>query len=60
MRQIYGAIAYYLEHEAEAEAYLEWRKEEGDAIRREFESDQVSSLSRKIWPSALLSKNSRH
>ncbi|MCI0390932.1 MAG: DUF433 domain-containing protein [Acidobacteria bacterium] len=40
IRQIYGAIAYYLEHEAETEAYLKWRKEEGEAIRREIESDQ--------------------
>jgi len=40
MRQIYGTIAYYLEHEAEVEAYLEWRKEAGEAIRREIESGQ--------------------
>lgn len=40
MRQIYGAIAFYLEHEAEVEAYLEWRKEEGETIRREIESGQ--------------------
>jgi uncharacterized protein (DUF433 family) len=40
MRQIYGTIAFYLEHEAEVEAYLEWRKEEGETIRREIESGQ--------------------
>ena len=40
MRQIYGVIAYYLEREAEVEAYLKWRKEEGEAIRREIESGQ--------------------
>ncbi|MGH9767470.1 MAG: DUF433 domain-containing protein [Blastocatellia bacterium] len=40
MRQIYGTVAYYLEHEAEVEAYLRWRKEEGEAIRRDIESGQ--------------------
>jgi uncharacterized protein (DUF433 family) len=40
LRQIYAVIAYYLEREAEVEDYLNWRKEEGEAIRREIEGGQ--------------------
>jgi len=40
LRQIYGAIAYYLEHEAEVEAYLKMRRAEAESIRHEIESQQ--------------------
>ena len=40
LRQIYGAIAYYLEHEAEVEAYLKMRRGEAETIRHEIESQQ--------------------
>lgn len=33
---IYAAIAYYLRHEQEIEAYLERRREEADAVREEY------------------------
>jgi len=42
-RQIYGAIAYYLEHEAEVEAYLKMRRAEAETIRHEIESQQDTS-----------------
>lgn len=38
--QIHATLAYYLEHEAEVEAYLESRHEDAEAIRREIESHQ--------------------
>lgn len=40
MRQIVGALAFYLEHEAEVETYLAWRDAEGGKLRREIESQQ--------------------
>ncbi|MDQ3684109.1 MAG: DUF433 domain-containing protein [Acidobacteriota bacterium] len=40
LRQIYGAIAYYLEHEAEVKTYLQIRRAEAEATRREIESQQ--------------------
>ena len=40
LAQIYGAIAYYLEHEAGVETYLRERKAEADSIRHEIESQQ--------------------
>lgn len=40
LRQIYAAIAYYLEHEAEVEIYLKMRRAEAETIRREIESEQ--------------------
>ena len=40
LRQIYGAIAWYLEHEDEAEVYLRERRADAEAIRREIESQQ--------------------
>jgi len=40
LREIYGAIAYYLEHQAEVEDYLKLRREEAEALRREIESQQ--------------------
>jgi uncharacterized protein (DUF433 family) len=38
LRQIYGAIFYYLDHQADAEEYLKERQAEADVIRREIES----------------------
>ncbi len=38
LRQIYGAIFYYLDHQADVEEYLKERQDEADAIRREIES----------------------
>jgi uncharacterized protein (DUF433 family) len=40
LRQTYGAIAYYLEHEAKVEAYLKMRQTEAETIRHEIESQQ--------------------
>jgi uncharacterized protein (DUF433 family) len=34
---VYAAIAYYLRHRAEVEEYLERRREQAVAVRREFE-----------------------
>jgi uncharacterized protein (DUF433 family) len=49
LRQIYGAIAYYLEHQAEVEDYLAERQAEADAIRREIESQpQYTEFREKI------------
>lgn len=38
LSHIYGAIAWYLDHQAEAEDYLKERQAEADAIRQEIES----------------------
>jgi uncharacterized protein (DUF433 family) len=38
LSQIYGAIAWYLEHQAEAEDYLKERETEAEAIRQEIEN----------------------
>lgn len=40
LRQIYGTIAYYLEHEAEVKAYLQMRRAEAQSLRHEIESQQ--------------------
>jgi uncharacterized protein (DUF433 family) len=59
MRQIYGTIAYYLEHEAEVEAYLKWRKEEAEAIRREIESRQDTAGFRERLRARALERQSQ-
>jgi uncharacterized protein (DUF433 family) len=59
MRQIYGAIAYYLEHETEVEAYLEWRGEEAETIRREIESRQDTTGFRERLRARLLESQSQ-
>jgi uncharacterized protein (DUF433 family) len=38
LAQIYGAIAWYLDHQAEAEDYLNEREAEAEAIRQEIEN----------------------
>ena len=38
LAQIYGAIAWYLDHQAEAEDYLKEREAEAEAVRLEIES----------------------
>jgi uncharacterized protein (DUF433 family) len=40
LQQIYVTIAYYLEHQAEVEAYLKLRREEAASTRKEIESQQ--------------------
>lgn len=40
LRQIYGTIAYYLEHQSEVEEYLEERHAEAEEIKREIEAHQ--------------------
>ena len=40
LRDIYGVIAFYLEHPTEVEDYLRTRRAEAEAIRREIESRQ--------------------
>ena len=37
LRQIYGAIAYYLDHQDDVEAYLNYRQADADVIRRQIE-----------------------
>jgi len=49
LREIYGAISYYLEHEEQVEAYLRKRDQEADQIRRENEDRPTAdSLRRRI------------
>jgi hypothetical protein len=38
LSQIYGVIAWYIDHQNEAEEYLSERKTEADALRQEIES----------------------
>lgn len=40
LRQIYGAIAYYLEHEVEVGDYLRMRRTEAESLRHKIESQQ--------------------
>jgi uncharacterized protein (DUF433 family) len=40
LAQIYGAIAYYLDHEDDVETYLRERRAEREAIKHEIESQQ--------------------
>ena len=40
LRDIYGAIAYYLEHEAEVMAYLDERHRSGAVLRQSIEARQ--------------------
>lgn len=40
LAQIYGAIAYYLDHEADVENYLGERRAEAESIKHEIESRQ--------------------
>jgi uncharacterized protein (DUF433 family) len=37
LRQIYGVIAFYLDHQDDVEAYLKERRAEAEAIRKEIE-----------------------
>ncbi len=49
LREIYGAISYYLEHEEQVEAYLRKRDQEADQIRREIEDrPKADALRRRI------------
>ena len=43
LSQIYGTIAWYIDHQNEAEEYLRERQTEADAIRREIESQPAYS-----------------
>lgn len=38
LREIYGAIYYYLEHLEDVEAYLQARQQEADELREQIES----------------------
>ncbi len=38
LSQIYGAIAWYLDHQAEAEEYFKERQAEANTVRQEIES----------------------
>ena len=38
LADVYAAIAYYLNHEAEVEAYLQKRQQVAEEIRRQYES----------------------
>jgi uncharacterized protein (DUF433 family) len=40
LAQIYGTIAYYLDHEADVETYLRERRAEAESIKHEIESQQ--------------------
>jgi uncharacterized protein (DUF433 family) len=39
LRQIYGTIAYYLDHKSEVEDYFSERQAEAEAIRKQIESE---------------------
>ncbi len=49
LREVYGAIAYYLEHTEDIERYLHEQEQAGEATRRLIEARQDSaSLRRRI------------
>jgi uncharacterized protein (DUF433 family) len=47
LEQVYGAIAYYLAHRAEIDAYLQQAEDEFDALRRRTH-DADPAFSRKL------------
>ena len=47
LREIYGVIAYYLEHQADVEAYLKERREQADALRNNIEAQQDTAAFRE-------------
>ncbi len=49
LSQIYGALAWYLDHQADAEEYLKEREAEANALRQEIEGrPEYSKLREKI------------
>src|SRR5215510_5636146 len=47
LREIYGAIAYYLEHQEQVDAYLQAQTQAADETRRAIESRQDSTVLRE-------------
>lgn len=47
LREVYGAIAYYLDHTAEVESYLQEQQREQIAIRSRIEADPEMDRKRK-------------
>ena len=45
LADIYAVIAYYLNHRAEVEAYLQAQSEQGESIRQEIEANRPDMLS---------------
>jgi uncharacterized protein (DUF433 family) len=49
LRDVYGAISYYLQHTAEVETYLEAQAREAHAIRVQIEADpKISALRKRL------------
>jgi uncharacterized protein (DUF433 family) len=46
LRDIYGVIAYYLEHQDDVDEYLRTRRNEAEAIRRKIEARQDTAAFR--------------
>ena len=47
LREIYGAIAYYLEHQEQVEAYLQTQMQAAEETRRAIESRQNNTVLRE-------------
>jgi len=47
LREIYGAIAYYLEHQEQVDAYLQAQTQAAEETRRAIESRQNSTVLRE-------------
>lgn len=43
---VYHVIGYYLENRAEVDAYIQQQREEGERIRREWESEHPPTLTK--------------
>lgn len=43
LEQVYGAVAYYLQHRAEVDELLEQEEREAESIRRQIEATQRSN-----------------
>jgi len=48
LRDVYVAIAYYLDHRAEVDAYIERQEVEAETFRREFEAQQSPKLTTEV------------
>ncbi len=49
LREIYGAISYYLDHQEQVEAYLLRREQEADRVRVETEDrPRIDALRRRV------------
>ncbi len=53
---VYQVIGYYLHNRAEVDAYIQRQHEEGERLRREWEKEHPSTLTREVLEARLEAK----